>query len=74
MIRYRDLFNYLDDTLTRWSCPNYLYWTKKFCDEHQLVFDAVKTILEDYGGFCDCEVILNAPEDIAEDRVLPTIP
>ena len=71
MIRYRDLFDYLNTILTQWTCPHSFYWTKKFCEEHGLDFSAVIQILQDYGGFCDCEVILNAPEDIDQDRILP---
>ena len=71
MIRYRDLFNYLNAILTQWTCPHNYYWTKKFCAKHELDFPAVKQILQEYGGYCDCEAILNAPEDINEDLVLP---
>lgn len=83
-MEYTDLFTYLNkrcnfhytkknnpDSLT-WTCHSDLRFTEEFCKKHNLDFVRVRHILEFFGGFCDCEVLMNVDreenEQMWEDR------
>lgn len=58
----RNLFDFVDDELTRAECDNHLTHTLVFLDRQGLPADPVVRWLQDAGGFCDCEVLANAEE------------
>ena len=75
---YGDLFAYLEKRCNLrqengrdvWDCRNDLSFTKEFCDKYGLDFDGVRKRLEDTGGFCDCEVLMNSSETIHDDETI----
>ncbi len=58
-IRYEELFDHLHTTLPHQPCDHTLRHTAAFAKQHGLCFVALAQLLEDYGGHCDCEVMLN---------------
>jgi tetratricopeptide (TPR) repeat protein len=75
---YGDLFAYLEKRCNLreengrsvWDCKNDLSFTKELCDKYGLDFNVVKKRLEDTGGYCDCEVLMNSTESIPDDEVI----
>jgi len=76
---YKDLFKYVErkcnfhykrkndpESLT-FTCHGDLRFTEAFCKRHKLDFQRVKHILEFFGGFCDCEILLNVDTEEHED-------
>lgn len=53
------------------NCKNDLRFTEEFCEQHGLDFKAVKERLESEGGYCDCEVLFNAEENINPKENMP---
>ena len=43
------------------GCDGTLRFTKKWCIKAGINFSQMKTFLEQHGGFCDCEVLVNQP-------------
>ena len=68
MVTYGDLFDYVIDRLDSRSCDHTVRFVKDFADLHALDFDKLAETLEHAGGYCDCQVVLNAMSRIAEDR------
>jgi hypothetical protein len=65
---YGDLFEYLHRKLAKRGCDHELTFVKKFAERHDLDFGPLSQILEDLGGFCDCEVMFNV---VCNDRIDP---
>lgn len=62
----RALFNYLDTTLSG-GCDHTFRLTRAFLRAKGLDEAPVVTWLQDYGGYCDCEVLVNV-EDRWDNR------
>jgi hypothetical protein len=69
-MRYGQLFDYLDRRLARKECDNTLRFTQQFARRHRLFFGELSQTVEDMGGYCDCEVLLNAARTIAPEEVI----
>ncbi len=81
------LFEYLEELLVRGElgCHGDLRYTMEFVQENWnpenssvkkknvIDWEKTKAILGDHGGFCDCEVLLNALGPIAPDTTMPTM-
>ncbi len=77
-MKYQKLFDYLEGKCNfkeiktksktkkdyTWKCDRKLSFTNQFCKKNKLDFEKVKKRLEDTGGYCDCEVLLNSAERI----------
>ena len=59
-----DLISYVHGKLCESSCDHSLIHTYAWADLNQFDQDDLIDILEANGGFCDCEVVLNLPEDV----------
>ena len=71
MTTYHDLFTFLDHKLTHGErCDNTLRLTKEFAASRDLSFGELSQILEETGGYCDCEVLSNAAERIPASDVI----
>ena len=80
-ITYGDLFDYLEkycnfhkrdtDGEDTWTCFGDLRAPKKFCDVHRLFFPSVEKELHKFGGYCDCEVLMNVIDHIDEKKPVP---
>ena len=69
---YGNLFTYLchrrfDNGI---ECDGTLRLTQEFAEKHGLFFEHLAQVLGDMGGYCDCEVLLNAEPRIAADQVI----
>ncbi len=71
MVKYRELFDYMYKRLADGEqCDNTLRLTKRFAEQHDLSFGELSQVLEGMGGYCDCEVLMNAADGIpAQDRI-----
>jgi hypothetical protein len=58
-VTYGDLFDFLRNELDHRPCDNTLHHTKAFAEQHGLFFGELAQTLNDFGGYCDCEVLLN---------------
>ncbi len=67
-LAYSDLFAFLDEKFNStpttpkrtWPCDNTLKFTRAFCAKHNLNFTRIEKRLNETGGYCDCEVLLNS--------------
>lgn len=60
----RKLFRYLEKQLDKESCDNTLKYTKKWVEDNfPNQYDEIIEEIEDEGGYCDCEVLMNCYED-----------
>jgi len=62
------MFKMLHDELKRTGCDNTLRLVKRWLKEQGLPFEPVEAWLNENGGYCDCEVVLNAEEAWQEAR------
>ncbi len=67
-MKYDDLFNDLHDKLSHGSCDHTLRHAKAFAEVHGLHFGELSDVLQDMGGYCDCEVLINAAGRIDGDE------
>jgi hypothetical protein len=67
-----DLSVYLDEKNAFFECDNTLKYTKQWIEEEGLSEheEEIINFLNENGGYCDCEVILNVIEDDTEDDEL----
>ncbi|MCP4986377.1 MAG: DUF2695 domain-containing protein [Colwellia sp.] len=64
-ISFKDLatlFNRLDEVLSNESCDHTPKITKAFLESKNLNIKKILPWLEEYGGYCDCEVLANVEE------------
>ena len=66
---WQELFDYIGCR----DCSHDYSNTKSFCMEKQVHFDELEPILEALGGYCDCEVYLNAGNDVDHNSEIPLI-
>ena len=59
-VTYDNLFTYLEEKLAKETCDHSLRHTRAFARRHGLPFDELRDEVEHRGGYCDCEVFLNA--------------
>ena len=62
------LFNYVDSRLDSVECDHTLRHARYFIRNHELSEDGIVSWLENHGGYCDCEVVMNA-EQVMEEAV-----
>ena len=62
------LFNYVDSQLDSTECDHTLRHVRDFIRSRELSEEAVVSWLENYGGYCDCEAVMNA-EEVVEEAV-----
>lgn len=53
------------------DCDHTLNKSEEICKELKANWTLVKHDIESFGGYCDCEVLFNAAEEIPHDRRLP---
>ena len=58
----RALFDFLDLALPQEACDHSVRLTGRFLTERGLDVQRVTAWLQQYGGFCDCEVLANVTE------------
>ena len=56
------LFDHLDERLGVDGCDHTSKMTMKYLERRKLNAEAIQTWLEEYGGYCDCEVLANVEE------------
>ena len=57
---YRDLVDHLCDALAgSWDCHGTLAYTRIFCEEHGIDFEAIRAELAGHGIVADCEALLH---------------
>jgi DNA polymerase I-like protein with 3'-5' exonuclease and polymerase domains len=56
------LFNVLNEKLEDEPCDHTLRFTEQYLNRHQLPLHSVISWLNENGGYCDCEVLLNVEE------------
>jgi len=67
-VNWHSLFLFLDRKLTHGDdCDNTLRLTEQFCTRRRIDFGYVEEVLFENGGFCDCEVLMNAAEHLDDD-------
>ncbi len=62
-IQIENLKTYIDKKFDSSSCDHSLRFAKEWADSNKFDFNDLIDILEENGGFCDCEVIMNLPDD-----------
>ena len=65
----KQLGNYVFAKMQQVGCDNTLFFTEEWLTEHHIEnVPAVVELLEENGGFCDCEVLFNAMDRLLEDE------
>jgi hypothetical protein len=59
----QDLISFVDFKLSKDPCDYSLRHATQWAKINQIDYDDLIDILEDNGGYCDCEVVLNLPDD-----------
>lgn len=68
--KFTQLFNYLDENLSEFSCDDSLKLTSEFLQENEIKnIDEIKNWLGEKGGYCDYEVLNNVEEIFEEDAI-----
>jgi len=63
-----ELFDHLDEQLGIEECDHTKRMTKKFLESRNLNAEEIFPWLEEFGGYCDCEVLANV-EDSWESEI-----
>jgi hypothetical protein len=61
--QFRSLLNYLDEMLAMQGCDNTLSSAQTWARAHGVPWATLSRGLRSLGGFCDCEIGLNAVAD-----------
>ena len=56
------LFDFLDNELSENDCQGDCSLLEKYCKEKNLDFITLTEWFKKYGGFCDCEILVNVEE------------
>lgn len=64
---------FVDGQVVRHGCDHTHRFTRQWAERESVDWDDLLDVLEHNGGFCDCEVVLNLPEDMDLD-LEPNIP
>jgi hypothetical protein len=57
-----DLFRELDERLSRVPCDHSLRFTEAWAGGADVDHDKLLSWLQENGGYCDCEVLMNVPD------------
>lgn len=68
VVEFEALFDMLDTELSTQSCDHTRRLTRRWLDTRGHNVDIVFAWLDDHGGLCDCEVLANSEEDVAEAK------
>lgn len=59
-----DLVEFVDALVGKEGCDHELRHTRRWVDEQGLAWGPIAAALEELGGYCDCEVVMNCdPEE-----------
>lgn len=78
MLTFLDLYKYLDGLMCGledkggYPCDSTLRFTEQFCNENGVDFKRLKRVLEGI-ACCDCEVLMNATDEIMPGVPLPCL-
>lgn len=61
-VDFLPLFDFLEEELDEVDCDGGLSLLDKYCKKQNLDFDTLKNWFNQYGGFCDCEILANIEE------------
>lgn len=61
MAQLSELFDHLDVALAE-GCDHTMRFTVAYLRSHRLSEDLIVPWLQEYGGYCDCEVLANVEE------------
>jgi len=64
----RSLFEFVETSVHKNGCDHTRRFTKKWLGSNSMSYELVFSWLESVGGFCDCEVVLNAMQHWEENR------
>ena len=67
-IQIENLKAYIEKKLDSTPCDHSLRFSKDWVDSNGFELNNLIDILEENGGFCDCEVVMNLPDN--EDLVI----
>jgi Protein of unknown function (DUF2695) len=62
----KTLFNYVDSQLDSAECDHTLRHVRDFIRSRELPEEAVVSWLENNGGYCDCEAVMNTDQVVEE--------
>lgn len=62
----KNLFDFIDEQLSSGECDDTLRYTRMFIQQNNLEEAGFVQWLHDKGGYCDCEVLNNVEEYVAE--------
>ena len=62
-IHLKELFDYLDEKLEEEGCQHKLILTEAFLTKKGLSVETKIPWLNQYGGYCDCEVLANVEDE-----------
>ncbi|WP_112264980.1 DUF2695 domain-containing protein [Lentzea terrae] len=58
-----DLVQFVDALVAEEGCDHKFRHTRRWADEQRLAWNPIANALEELGGFCDCEVVMNCGPD-----------
>ena len=56
---FEELFDFLDRQIEKNGCNHSVEITTSFLNERNILSEPVLNWLEEHGGYCDCEVLMN---------------
>ncbi len=68
VVELEALFDMLDAELPKESCDHTRRLTRRWLETRGHNVDVVFAWLDNHGGFCDCEVLANSEENVAEAK------
>lgn len=54
-----DLVDFVDARVSAEGCDHTLRFTERWATGHHVSWDRLAEGLEEFGGYCDCEVVMN---------------
>lgn len=67
--RLESLLDYVDAAVAAEGCDHSRKVTDAWATQHSVDLDRLHEGLEEYGGFCDCEVVMNVHPDAVFEPV-----
>jgi hypothetical protein len=65
--QFRSLLNFVEEMLAMQGCDNTLAHAQTWARAHGVAWAGLSRGLRSLGGFCDCEIGMNAARDSAEE-------
>jgi len=56
---FEELFDFLDEQVEENGCDHSVKITTSFLNRHNVLNESILNWLEEHGGYCDCEVLMN---------------